>query len=73
MLLIGGSNDAYTNIVASFLKVGDDSMSVSRFRTKVKGNLLHLYYISHNATGDRVQDCGVFCYFGIDHHWDTER
>ena len=33
------------NIAASFLKVGDESMSAVRFRTTAKGNLPHLSYI----------------------------
>ena len=36
---------ACKNIVASFWKVGDESMSAIRFRTKAKGNLPHLSYI----------------------------
>ena len=36
---------ACKNIAASFLKVGDESMSAIRFRTTEKGNLPHLYYI----------------------------
>ena len=33
------------NIAASFLKVGDESMSAIRFRTTAKGNLPQLSYI----------------------------
>ena len=38
-------NAACNNIAASFLKVGDESMSTIRFWTTAKGNLLHLPYI----------------------------
>ena len=41
-LLFDGFNTAYKNIAASFLKVGDESMSAIRFRTMAKGNLPHL-------------------------------
>ena len=44
-LLFDGFNTACKNIAASFLKVGDESMSAIRFRTMAKGNLLHLSYI----------------------------
>ena len=44
-LLFGGFNTPCKNIAASFLKVGDESMSAIRFRTTVKGNLPHLSYI----------------------------
>ena len=44
-LLFDGFNTACKNISASFLKVGDESMSVTRFRTTAKGNLPHLSYI----------------------------
>ena len=43
-LLLDGFNTACKNIAASFLKVGDESMSEIRFRTTVKVNLLHLSY-----------------------------
>ena len=36
---------ACKNIAASFLKVGDESISAIRFRTTAKGNLPHLFYI----------------------------
>ena len=42
---IDGFNVVFNNIDASFLKVGDESMSEIRFRTTAKGNLLHLSYI----------------------------
>ena len=44
-LLFDGFNTACKNIAASFLKVGDESMSAIRFRTTAKGNLPHLSYI----------------------------
>ena len=44
-LLFDGFNTACNNIAASFLKVGDESMSAIRFRTTAKGNLPHLSYI----------------------------
>ena len=43
--LFDGFNTACKNIAASFLKVGDESMSAIRFRTTTKGNLPHLSYI----------------------------
>ena len=43
--LFDGFNIASKNIAASFLKVGDESMSAIRFRTTSKGNLPHLSYI----------------------------
>ena len=43
--LFRGFNTACKNIAASFLKVGDESMSAIRFRTTAKGNLAHLSYI----------------------------
>ena len=43
--LFDGFNSACKKIAASFLKVGDESMSVIRFRTTSKGNLPHLSYI----------------------------
>ena len=43
--LFDGFNTSCMNIAASFLKVGDESMSAIRFRTTAKGNLPHLSYI----------------------------
>ena len=43
--LFDGFNTASKNIAASFLKVGDESMSTIRFRTTAKVNLTHLSYI----------------------------
>ena len=45
-LLIDGFNEAFNNISVSYLKVGDESMSVIRFRTTEKVNLPHFSYIS---------------------------
>ena len=44
-MLIDVFNDSCKNITASYLKVIDDSMSVIRFWTTEKGNLIHLSYI----------------------------
>ena len=44
-MLIYGFNEASNNIAASYLKVGDDSMSAIRFWTEAKGNLTHFSYI----------------------------
>ena len=44
-LLIYFFNEVCKNIAVSYLKVGDESMSAIRFRTKAKGNLPHLSYI----------------------------
>ena len=44
-LLIDGFNTTCKNIAASFLKVGDESMSAIRFWTTSKGNLPHLSFI----------------------------
>ena len=43
--LFDGFNSASKNIAASFLKVGDESMSAIWFRTTAKGNLSQLSYI----------------------------
>ena len=43
--MIDGFNAACKNISASFMKVGDESMSAIFFMTTAKGNLLHLSYI----------------------------
>ena len=44
-MLIDGFNTECKNIAASFLKVGDDSMSAIRFWTTAKGSLPHFLYI----------------------------
>ena len=43
--LFGGFNTACKNIAASFLKVGNESMSAIRFWTTAKFKLPHLSYI----------------------------
>ena len=43
--LFDGFNTASKNIAASFLKVGDESMSAIWFWTTAKVNLPHLSYI----------------------------
>ena len=45
-MLFDEFNTACNNIAASFLKVGDESMSAIRFQTTAKGNLPHLSYFS---------------------------
>ena len=47
-MLIDGFNDACSNIVASYIKVRDESMSTIIFRTTSKGSLPHLSYIFRN-------------------------
>ena len=47
-LLFDEFNIACKYIAASFLKVGDESMSAIRFWTTAKGNLPHLSYIFGN-------------------------
>ena len=44
-LLIDGFTESCSNIAASYLKVGYDSMSSIRFCTTSKGDLIHLSYI----------------------------
>ena len=46
-MLIDGFNEACNNIAASYMKVGDESMSAIRFWTAAKRNLPHLSYILH--------------------------
>ena len=45
MLLIYGFSNEFKNKSAIYLKVGDESMSAIRFRTKMKGDLPCLSYI----------------------------
>ena len=47
-LLIYGFNEACKNIAASYLLVGDESMSAIHFWSTVKEGLPHLYYILRN-------------------------
>ena len=44
-MLIDGFNEACSDIVASYLKVGDESMSEIKFCIMLKGNLLHSPFI----------------------------
>ena len=46
-LLRDGFKNSCSNIAASYLKVGDDSMSAIQFCTMSKGDLPHLSYIFH--------------------------
>ena len=48
-MLIYGFNEPCNNISASYLKVGDESMSAIRFWTTAKGDLPHLSYILHKT------------------------
>ena len=43
--MIDGLNEECLNIASSYLKVGDEFMSVMQFLTTSKGDLPHLYYI----------------------------
>ena len=47
-LLIDVFKKSYKNIAASYLKVGDDSMSATHIQTTAKGNLPYLSYTFHN-------------------------
>ena len=75
MLLIDGFNKLYNNIAASYIKVGNESMSAINFRTTANGGgfLLVLYFPQAGTNGDRVQDCGLFCYCVLDIHIYRER
>ena len=48
MFLIDGFNKTCNNIAATYLKVGNESMSKIRFRKMAKRNLPHLSFIFHN-------------------------
>ena len=48
-LSIDGFNEAFKNIAAIYLRVGDDYMSAIRFRRTKTGNLPHLSYIFCNT------------------------
>ena len=43
--LIDRFNESCSNIAASYLKVGDESMSLIKFSTTSEGDLPHLSYI----------------------------
>ena len=60
-LLFDGFNTACKNIAASFMKVGDESMSAIRFWTTAKGNLPHLSYISHKPEPLGIEFKEVAC------------
>ena len=61
-MLIDGFNIACKNIAASFLKVGDESMSAIRFRTTAEGNLPHLSYILRKMEPLGIEFKTVACY-----------
>ena len=61
-MLIDGFNETCKNKTASYLKVGDESISVIRFRTTAKGNLTHLYYIFYNLDPLETEFNTVSCY-----------
>ena len=44
-MLIDVYNESCKKFGASYLKVGDDSMSSMHIQTTKKGNLPHLYYV----------------------------
>ena len=62
-MLIDGFNKSCSNIATSYLKVGDESMSVIRFCTTFLGDLTHLYYILRKpellGTEFKKVDCSV--------------
>ena len=60
-LLIDGFNEACSNIAASYLKVGDESMSAIQFQTKSKGKLPDLSYILHNLEPPGMEFNNVAC------------
>ena len=60
-LLIYGFNEAFSNTAASYLKVGDESMSAILFSTMSKGNLSHLSYIFHKPEQLRTEYKTVAC------------
>ena len=61
-MLIYGFNAACNDIDASFLKVGDESMSEICFRKTAKGNLLHLFYAYQNSEPLEAEFKTVACY-----------
>ena len=61
-MLIYGFNAACNNIDASFLKVGDESMSAIYFWTKAKGDLPHLSYIFYKPEPLGTEFKTVVCY-----------
>ena len=76
-LLIYGFNKACSNIAASYLKVGYESMSAIRFCTTSKGDLPHLSYIFRNPEPLGVEfNTVVFSVTGylifLDIQWEEE-
>ena len=61
-MFIYGFNEACENIAASYLKVGDDSMSAIRFWTTAKWDLPHLSYIFRNPEPLGTDFNTVACY-----------
>ena len=61
-MLINSFNDSCKNNSASYLKVGDESMSVISFRMMAKGNLPHLSYILPNMEPLGTEFKTVTCY-----------
>ena len=64
--LIDGLNEACNNISASYMKVGDESMSAIRFWTTAKGNLPHLSYIFRKPEQLGTYFKTVTCYVTTD-------
>ena len=61
-LLIYGFNKMCKNISASYMKVGDESISDIHFHTKAEGRLPHLSYIFRNSEPPGVDFNTVECY-----------
>ena len=61
-MLIDGFNEACKNISASYLKVGDDSMSTIIFWKTARGNLPHLSYILRKPEPLVTEFKTVTCY-----------
>ena len=61
-MLFDGFNTACKNISASFMKVGDESMSTIRFRATAKVSLPHLSYISRKPEPLGTEFKIVACY-----------
>ena len=60
--LINGLNESVKHIAASYLNVGDDSMSVVCFQTTAKGDLPHVSYIFLNPEPLGTYFKTVICY-----------
>ena len=61
MLLIDGFNKLYNNIAASYIKVGNESMSAINFRNTEKGGGSYLSYIFHKPEPMGVDFKNVAC------------